>query len=197
MTSAEQNVPGYTIFGIFFIVQVIGNTILREKESGTIIRLLVAPVSKFEILIGKLIPFYLVNLIQVAVLFAFGALVFDMDLRDSVPGLLVVTLGTAAAANALGLLIAAVSRSTEQMGPMSGLILVVMAALGGVLIPLFEMPRLMQAISLFTPHAWALKGYQDVMVRGYGVAELGPTVGALFGFAVVFYLLALWRFRFD
>jgi len=65
------------------------------------------------------------------------------------------------------------------------------------LIPLFEMPRLMQAISLFTPHAWALKGYQDVMVRGYGVAELGPTVGALFGFAVVFYLLALWRFRFD
>lgn len=197
ITAAEQNVPGYTIFGMFFIVQVIGNTLLREKESGTLIRLMAAPVSKTAILLGKLIPFFFVNVVQVIILFAFGALAFGVGIGSSVGGLLVVTLATAAVANALGLLIAAISRSAEQMGPMSGLILVIMAALGGVLVPLFEMPKLMQTISQLTPHAWALKGFQDVLVRGQDAMTVLPTAGVLCGFALLFYLVALLRFRFD
>lgn len=197
ITAAEQNVPGYTIFGMFFIVQVIGNTLLREKESGTFVRLLSAPVSRTAILLGKLIPFFLVNVLQVLLLFAFGAFVFDVGIGSSPGGLLVVTLATAAVANALGLLIAALSRSTEQMGPMSGLILVILAAFGGVLVPLFEMPRFMQTIAFMTPHAWALQGFQDVLVRGQDALAVLPTAGVLCGFALLFYLIALLRFRFD
>jgi ABC-2 type transport system permease protein len=128
-------VPGYTIFGVFFIVQVIGNTFLREKESGTFNRLLVAPIKRSVILVDKLIPFYIVNLIQVLVLFALGYFVFGIHLGSSPLGLFAVTLSAAAAANALGLLIAAVSKSAEQMGPLSGVVLVVMAT---VLIPYFS-----------------------------------------------------------
>lgn len=196
ITPESQNVPGYTIFGLFFIVQVIGNTFLREKENGTFDRLLISPISKPILLIGKLLPFYIVNILQVLILFAFGHFVFHIGLGNSFLGLFLVTLATAAVANALGLFIAAISKSAEQMGPLSGLILISMAAVGGIFIPYFEMPHLLQTISFFTPHAWALEGFQDVLVRGYGVLTVLPNVGVLLLFAFLFYLLALLRFRF-
>lgn len=193
----EQNVPGYTIFGVFFIVQVIGTTLLREKENGTFNRLMAAPISRSVLLIGKLIPFYIVNIIQVIFMFTFGYFVFHISLGHSLLGLFAITLATAAAANALGLLIAAISKTTEQMGPMSGVILVCMATLGGIFIPYFEMPNLLQKLSFLTPHAWALKGFQDILVRGYNVLSVLPSVSALLLFALVFYTLALLRFRFE
>lgn len=197
ITPKEQNVPGYTIFGVFFIVQVIGNTILREKESGTFNRLLVAPIRRSVILIGKLIPFYIVNIIQVMFLFAFGYFVFHISLGNSPLGLFAVTLAAAASANALGLLIASISKSVEQMGPLSSVILIVMATAGGILIPFFEMPKMLQQLAFFTPQAWALKGYQDILVRGYDFHSVLPSVGALLLFAVLFYALALLKFRFE
>ena len=197
ITPKEQNVPGYTIFGVFFIVQVIGNTLLREKSSGTFNRLLVAPIRRSVLLIGKLIPFYIVNIIQVIFLFAFGYFVFHINLGSSPAGLFLVTLATAAAANALGLLIASISKSAEQMGPLSGVVLVVMATVGGILIPYFEMPAMLQRIAFFTPQAWALKGYQDILVRGYDFFSVLPSVGALLLFALIFYSLALLKFRFE
>lgn len=187
----EQNVPGYTIFGIFFIVQVIGNTILREKEEGTYNRLMAAPISPARLLFGKLAPFYLVNLIQVAFMFLFGYFVFHISLGQCFSGLLLVTLATAATANSLGLLIASISKTTEQMGPLSSLILISMATIGGIFIPYFEMPKLLQSISFLTPHAWALKGFQDILVRGYSFSAVLSTVAVLLCFSLLFYSLAL------
>lgn len=197
ITAEEQNVPGYTIFGVFFIVQVIGTTILREKESGTFNRLMAAPISKPVLLIGKLLSFYAVNLVQVAFMFLFGRLVFHISFGNSILGLVAVTLAASAAANALGLLIAAISKTAEQMGPLSGIILVTLATAGGIFIPYFEMPKILQRVSFFTPHAWALKGFQDILVRGYGFSAVLPTAGVLLLFAALFYGLALFRFRFE
>lgn len=197
ITSAEQNVPGYTIFGVFFIVQVIGNTFLREKENGTFDRLLISPLNKSVLLIGKLLPFYFVNVVQILFLFIFGHFVFHIGLGDSFAGLIAVTLATTAVANSLGLFIAAISKSAEQMGPLSGLILVCLATIGGIFIPYFEMPHLLQSISFFTPQAWALNGFQDILVRGYHFLAILPSVGMLLIFAAAFYFLALLRFRFN
>jgi ABC-2 type transport system permease protein len=197
ITTQEQNVPAYTIFGIFFIVQVIGNTILREKESGTFSRLMAAPISRSVILIGKLLPFYLVNIIQVGLMFLFGHFIFGIYLGHSLLGLLIMASATAAVANALGLLIAAISKSTEHMGPLSGMILITLAAVGGLFLPLADMPEFMQQTAYFTPHAWALRGFQDVIVQGYSAVAVLPTAGVLLGFACVFYIIALVRFRFH
>jgi ABC-2 type transport system permease protein len=195
ISAEEQNVPGYTIFGIFFIVQVIGTTILKEKEGGTYDRLLTVPISPSRMLFGKLLPFYLVNIIQVAFMFLFGYFVFGISLGECFAGLFLVTLATAATANSLGLLIASISQTTEQMGPLSSLILICMATIGGIFIPFFEMPKLLQSISFLTPHAWALKGFQDILVRGYTLTAVLPTVIALLGFSAIFYITALLKIR--
>ncbi len=195
--SVEQNVPGYTIFGVFFIVQVLATSQLREKQDGTFRRLLTAPLPRAALLMGKLLPYYLVNLIQVALMFAIGALVFDMNLGTSPAALILVTLATAAAATGMGLLVASFGKTPEQIGGLSTLLALTLAAIGGMMVPTFVMPEFMQTISKVAPHAWALAGYQDVIVRGLGVQAVLPEAGVLMGFAVIFFGIAVWRFRFD
>ena len=195
--SVEQNVPGYTIFGMFFIVQVIATSLLSEKQDGTFRRLLAAPLSQTALLLGKLLPYYLINLIQVALMFAIGALVFDMNLGHAPLALVLVTMSTAAAATGMGLLVAAFGKTPEQIGGLSTMLALTLAAIGGMMVPTFVMPEFMQILSKVSPHAWALNGYQDVIVRGLGLQAVLPEVGVLMGFALVFFGVAVWRFRFD
>jgi len=195
-TATEQNVPAYTIFGVFFIVLTLASSFLREKQDGTFQRILAAPLSKTALLIGKLLPYYLVNLIQIGLMFAVGVILFDMK-PGHVPALILVSMALAAAANGLGLLVAALGKTEAQVNSLSVLFAITLAALGGMMVPAFIMPGFMKTLSLFTPHAWALAGYHDVIIRGLGLKEVLPETGVLLGFASLFFAGALWRFRFD
>jgi ABC-2 type transport system permease protein len=195
-TATEQNVPAYTIFGVFFIVLTLASSFLREKQDGTFQRILAAPLSKTALLIGKLLPYYLVNLIQIGLMFAVGVILFDMK-PGYLPAVIVVSMALAAAANGLGLLVAALGKTEAQVNSLSVLFAITLAALGGMMVPAFIMPGFMKTLSLFTPHAWALAGYHDVIIRGLGLKEVLPETGVLLGFASLFFAGALWRFRFD
>jgi ABC-2 type transport system permease protein len=195
-TATEQNVPAYTIFGVFFIVLTLASSFLQEKKDGTFQRILAAPLSKTALLIGKLLPYYLVNLIQIGLMFSIGVVVFGIRLGH-LPALVIVSLALAAAANGLGLLVAALGKTEPQVNALSVLLAITLSALGGMMVPTFIMPDLMKTLSLFTPHAWALAGYHDVIIRGLGVKDVLTEMFVLFGFASFFFVIALWRFRFD
>jgi len=201
--SVQQNVPGWTLFGVFFISQTLATSLLEEKKVGTFRRLLVAPMSRAALLLGKLTPFLIVNLVQIVLMFAVGVFIMPLvgapklELGSHPEGLILISLAASLAATGLGLLIAALAKTAEQIGGIGSLLVVTMAALGGVMVPRYIMPDFMQTIGLITPHAWALTAYQDVLVRGYGVARILPEVAALMGFAVAFFGVALWRFRWD
>jgi len=195
-TATEQNVPAYTIFGVFFIVLTLASSFLREKQDGTFQRILAAPLSKTALLIGKLLPYYGVNLIQIGLMFAVGVVLFDMK-PGYLPAFILVSMALAASANGLGLLVAALGKTEAQVNSLSVLLSITLAALGGMMVPAFIMPGFMKTLSLFTPHAWALAGYHDVIIRGLGLADVLPETGVLLGFAALFFAGALWRFRFD
>jgi ABC-2 type transport system permease protein len=195
-TATEQNVPAYTIFGVFFIVLTLASSFLREKQDGTFQRILTAPLSKTALLIGKLLPYYVVNLIQIGLMFGVGVVLFGMK-PGYLPALILVSMALAAAANGLGLLVAALGKTEAQVNSLSVLLSITLAALGGMMVPAFIMPGFMKTLSLFTPHAWALAGYHDVIIRGLGLREVLPETGVLLGFAALFFAGALWRFRFD
>jgi len=195
-TATEQNVPAYTIFGVFFIVLTLASSFLQEKKDGTFQRILAAPLSKTALLIGKLLPYYLVNLIQIALMFCIGVVVFGMKLGH-LPALVIVSLALAAAANGLGLLVAALGKTEAQVNGLSVLLAITLSALGGMMVPTFIMPNLMKTLSLFTPHAWALAGYHDIIIRGLGIKDVLTEMFVLLGFASFFFVVALWRFRFD
>jgi ABC-2 type transport system permease protein len=195
-TSTEQNVPAYTIFGVFFIVLTLASSFINEKNDGTFQRILAAPLSKFALITGKLLPYYIVNLIQIILMFAVGVIIFDLRLGN-IPALILVSLALAAAANGLGLLVATIGKTEAQVNGLSIMLAITLSALGGMMVPAFVMPEFMMKLAQFTPHAWALSGYHDVIVRGMGLWDVITETGVLVGFSGFFFLLALWRFRFD
>ena len=110
-------------------------------------------------------------------------------------GLIVISVAVSLAANALGLLVASLSKTTNQVTSLSLMLVIPMAVLSGIMIPRFIMPQFMQQLGFFVPHTWALTGYHEVILRGDGIVDILPHSAALLGFAVVFFGVALWRFR--
>jgi len=192
----QQNVPGYTVLGVFFIVGAMASSILTEKREGTFRRLLAAPLPKPVLLAGKILPYYLVNLIQISIMFGAAHLLFGIEFGDPL-ALMVISMALASTATGLGIMIAALGKTDAQVGGLAPLLTLTMSALGGCLMPTYIMPGFLQTLSRFIPHAWAMQGFQDVLVRGYGLAGVLPEVGVLMGFAAVFFLIGVWRFRFD
>jgi len=134
-------------------------------------------------------------LIQIILMFAVGVVFFRLKVGDPA-ALMIVSLSLALAANGLGLLVASLARTEAQVNGYSVFLAIILSALGGMLVPAYIMPPFMKTLSLFTPHAWALAGYQDVIVRGLGAGEVLPEAGVLLFFAGIFFTFAWWKFRF-
>jgi ABC-2 type transport system permease protein len=193
----QQNVPGYTIYGVFWIASLLAASVLREKREGAFRRILVAPVGRIVILAGKLLPYYLINLLQIFIMLSASVLLFKMSLGRSFAGLTVVSLALAAAATGLGIAVAAFARTETQANTLTVLLVLTCSALGGCFVPRFVMPPALKAIGLLTPHAWALDAFQDLIVRGYALPDVMPQVGMLLVFALLFLMFGVWRFRFE
>jgi ABC-2 type transport system permease protein len=148
-------------------------------------------------LLGKLVPYYLINIIQITIMLGVSSVLFKMSLGHSLAGLAVVSLAAAATATGLGVLVTALARTEAQVGGLTVLLLLSLSALGGCFVPRFVMPSWLRMVGLVTPHAWALDAYQDLLVRGYNLLEVLPKVGVLGAFAVVFFAIGVWRFRFE
>jgi ABC-2 type transport system permease protein len=130
-------------------------------------------------------------------MFAIGVLVFGLTLGNSPVGLVLISLATSAAATGLGLMVTSLGKTLEQVSGLSTLLSIILSVVGGMMVPISVMPEFLQKMALFTPHSWALRGYQDIIVRGLGVGEILPAVGTLMLFALGFWGIALWRFRYD
>jgi ABC-2 type transport system permease protein len=196
-TSAEQNVPGYTLYGVFFIITTVSTSLFREKNEGTFRRLQAAPVSRTILLAGKLLPYYIVNLIQIALMLGFGVLVFHISLGTYPLTLIPVAMVTALVSTGLGLMITTLGKTQEQAGSLSSILSIVLSALGGMMVPVYVMPSFMQSLSKAIPQSWALSALQDVIVRGQGLEAVLPALAVLLGFALVFWTVGLRRFRFS
>jgi len=195
--SFQQNVPGYTIYGLFWIVSLLAGSVLEEKRDGTFRRLLVAPMSRAVMLAGKMLPYYLINLLQIVIMLGASHFLFGLDLGSSPAALIAVSLAAAASATGLGVLVSALAKTEAQVGGLTTMLLLTLSALGGCFIPRFTMPNWLKTLGLITPHAWALDAYQDLLVRGYGLVAVLPKIGMLAAFALVFFAIGVWRFKFE
>jgi ABC-type multidrug transport system permease subunit len=191
-------VPGNAVLFGFFLALTVGISFIEERRSGTFRRLLAAPVRRQTLLLAKLVPYYFIGLCQMTFLFGLGALAFGMVVGGSVLALAVMTAVVVFAAVSLGLLIASFSGTERQVGAIGSVCLLVMGLLGGGMVPRPIMPQSMQTVGLFTPHAWALEGYYDILVRqGTGIGDVLPEILAVAGFGVGFALIGMLRFRFE
>ncbi|OGN87373.1 MAG: hypothetical protein A2X23_05495 [Chloroflexi bacterium GWC2_73_18] len=203
ISGVQIGVPGFAVLFIFLTAQITARSIHDEKKTGTFRRLLAAPVGKWPMLVGKLIPNFVVVLLQAVFLFATGMFVLPLIGLDSLglgndpAALVLLVLATALCCTCLGILIAAIARTEAQIGGIAGLVLWVLAFLGGSFIPLFLINESMATIGQVTPHFWAVTGFYDLLTRGLGMASIVDSLAALLGFSAVFFIVGAWRFEFD
>jgi ABC-2 type transport system permease protein len=193
----DQVVPGYAVMFAMFGVLGGAGAILEEKERGTFKRLLIAPLPKAALLGGKLVAQFLVGVVQIALMFAFGTLLFHVSLGDSIPGLVLLTLATCWATTSLGLLLVAIIRSRKQIHPITTLIILGSSAIGGSWFPLFMMPKPVQQVARVTLVAWAMEGYNRLMILGGDLAEVWLDIGVLILYGAICFAIGLRLFRFK
>jgi ABC-2 type transport system permease protein len=192
----EYTVPSYAVMFAFFIVGTIASALLREKEEGTFRRLLASPIRRASIIAGTMLAYMLVVGLQVLVVFGVGSGFFGIRLGDSPLGLLLVTIALAWAATGLGMLVAALARTRSQADGVGVVLALVMAAVGGAVVPIPE-EGFLHVLSRFTPHAHAIEGYLELTTQGASVVDILPQVGLLIAVGLLFFAIAVWRFRFE
>jgi ABC-2 type transport system permease protein len=196
------NVPGFAVLFIFLTAQTTAQAIYEEKRLGSFRRLRAAPISKATILVGKMVPNFVTGLVQIVVLFGFGALVFPalglgaLTLGNDLLALALVCLIVLLCSTSLGVLISALARTEGQI---SGLSHVVLWVLGffGILLAWMPSDPLFDTLSKVIPHYWANSAFQDLFVRGQGLVDIMPNLLALLGFTVAFFAVGLWRFEYE
>jgi ABC-type transport system involved in multi-copper enzyme maturation permease subunit len=191
-------VPSYTVMFAFFLVLTVGWLFVAERRQGTLRRLQAAPLSRYELLIGKLLPCYGLSLVQGLILLLAGHLVFGMSWGPDPLWLLPVAATTSLAAMGLALLVAALARTETQVALYGTLLVVVLAAVSGCLMPREMMPEEMLLFSRATPHAWALDAYSELLVQKVPSLMLVATAcGVLTAFGVGFLLVAWGTLRME
>ncbi len=191
-------VPSYTVTFAFFLVLTVGWLFVAERRHGTLVRLRAAPLDRWQILLGKMIPCLAVSLFQGFFLLLCGKIVFGMSWGPE-PWLLVpVVASTSFAAVGLATLVAGIARTETQVAVYGTMLVLLLAGVSGSLMPRDLMPEQMRQISLVTPHAWALEAYSQIL--GSSRPEVGlvwKSCVVLSGFGLGFSLLAWWRMRLD
>jgi ABC-2 type transport system permease protein len=192
----EYLVPSYTVMFVFFIVNLMARSLLGERETGTLTRLLIGPVTRTGMMVGKTIPFLIISLAQTVLLLVAGRVLFHMSWGDSPWMLLPLILSTSLAATALGLLVATAVRTDSQVTAYSTFLVLIMAGMSGCLMPRSWQPELMQQLGLVTPQAWALIAYEQLLGRDVpNLHVVWSACTTLVAFAVAFFAAATWRFR--
>ncbi len=193
--------PGLTVMFIYFIVAMAGSALLSEREAGTLRRLMTAPIPRGAILAGKMLAYMLLACLQVVVVFAVAGLIFGTPLGKSPLGLVVLTLVVAFNAVALGMLVAAISKTSKQSDAIGVILAFVLAGLGGALAmtptPTYRAGGLMGTIASFTPQNHAVEGFYRLMAENASLIQILPQIGILLGMGILFFGIALWRFKFD
>jgi ABC-2 type transport system permease protein len=202
-SSAEVAVPGFTVLFVFLAAQTTARSIYDEKKVGSFRRLMAAPISKTSLLAGKVLPNFLTALIQTLVIFAFGVYGLKLlgftpvELGNDLVALAFAILLIALCSSALGVVIASLARTENQIGGLSTLILWGLGTLGGSIIPFFILEAMLGPLPMALPHYWANRALDNIMVRGMMLADVSLELIVLLGFSLVFFLVGLWRFDFD
>ena len=202
-TSVQQNAPAWTLLAMFFLVIPLSVTFIKERQQGSLLRLASMPVPPWVLLAGKSLPYFLINQIQVVLILLVGMYLLprlggDVLRIGEAPGAIVLlSMAASLAAISYGLVVATFARTPEQATTFGATSVLILAALGGVMVPTLVMPPMLQKLSHASPLSWGLEGFLDVFVRGGGVREVLPELLQLLTFASACMAIALLRFRRD
>ena len=195
--ATQHNVPAWTIFAMFFVVISLGSSVVKEKLNGSFVRLKTLPTNYFLALLSKQITYLLVTLLQAAVIFAIGIWLFPsiglprLNLPSDIMGLFLVTLMCGWCAVSFAICIGVFAQTQEQANGIGAVSVVLLAAIGGLLVPSFAMPGSFKTLLNISPLHWCLEAYYGLFLEGGKLKDILINILPLFAISVFLQLIAL------
>jgi len=197
----QNNVPAFSLFAMFFIVIPLAGSLIAEKNEGTYDRIRTLPVSYLNILMGKTLAYLLVCFLQFLLMVLAGIFLFPhllglpaLEMGDQYLAIFIATIFSALSAIGFGLLVGTYSSTHNQAAMFGAILVVIMAALGGIFMPVYMMPENLKIVSNLSPLRWGIDTYLDILVRGAGLVYIWKNLLLLLGFFGVSLAIAAKRF---
>jgi ABC-2 type transport system permease protein len=176
--SVQHNVPAWTLFAMFFIVIPFASAMIKEREEGSLARLLTMPCSYGHILVSKVLVYLVICMLQFGLILLMGVYLFPwvglpaLIIGNRLPALVVIAFAAALAAIGYGIVVGTIARTHQQAAIFASISVVILAAVGGIWVPVFIMPPLLREISVASPLNWGLNGFYDILVRNAGFCDV-------------------------
>ena len=189
--SVQHSVPAWLIFGMFFIMIPLSNVMAMERQTNTLTRLRMARASACSLIIAKLIPYFLINQLQFVGMIVLGHFVLPalnmpaFSLSGEWWHYAVLSGAVSLAALGYGLLVSVIARTTEHAVVLGGGGIIIMAAIGGIMVPVYVMPEIMQTISQFSPMGWGLSGFQNLLLNQSELSQIANSLWKLTVFGTI------------
>ena len=191
----NQASPGilvqFAIFGLITSAQIL----LQERKTRTLQRLITTAMKPWEIVAGHLLAMFALTFLQTTMLVIFGQIALNVNYMSEPLGTLLVCVALGLWVASMGLLIGSVAKSDDQVILYSMIAMFLFSALGGTWFPLEAAGGAFGAIGRLMPSAWAMNGLQNILIRGLGLESIWMPTAILMAYAVLFFALAVWRFR--
>ena len=205
MGNSEENdigglvhvVAGTSVMMLLFSVAGIGGSLIDEKQEGMLKKLLCSPMPPKHILYGKIVFANIISIAQLSIMFIYAWLVFGLDIMHHLPSLILMIIVIAYACASFGVLLASFAKTRQQVQGFSTIIVLVMSAIGGSMIPLFVMPEIMQNIAVVSVNYWGIQGIYDIFMRLLPIANITfmSRVFVLIGIGTSLNFIALLMFK--
>jgi ABC-2 type transport system permease protein len=183
--ATQHNVPAWTIFAMFFVVMSLGSSVVKEKLNGSFIRLKTLPTNYYVALLSKQITYLTVTMLQAVVIFTIGIWVFPymglpaLSLPSDVAGLVLVTLICGWCAVSYAICVGVLAKTQEQANGFGAVSIVILAAIGGLMVPVFAMPDSFHTLMKISPLHWCLEAYYGLFLEGGKLKDVLANVAML------------------
>lgn len=199
--ATQHNIPAWTIFAMFFIVVSLGSSVVKENISGSFIRLKTLPTSYFTALLSKQLTYLSLTLVQTAVIFSLGVWLFPLiglpalNLPHDLTGLVIVSLICGWCAVSYSICIGVFSHTQEQANGFGSISIIMLAAIGGLMVPSFAMPASFKPILNISPLHWCLEAYYGLFLEGGRLKDVLINIIPLAGMIVCMQLITLYGLK--
>lgn len=199
--ATQHNIPAWTIFAMFFIVVSLGSSVVREKLSGSIIRLRTLPTHFGLSLLSKEIAYIIVTILQAIVIFSIGKWMFPemglpaLNIPHDIAALFLVTFICGWCAASFAICIGVFANTQEQANGIGAVSIVILAAIGGLLVPSFAMPSSFQFIMRLSPLHWCLEAYYGLFLEEGNLKDIFANIIPLLIITIMLQFLAYYGLK--
>ena len=201
LNASQHNIPAWTIFAMFFVVMSLGSSIVREKLSGSFIRLKTLPTNYFIALLSKQIVYLKITFPQAVLIFVIGIYLFPfiglpaLHLPHDIFGLIIVTLVCGWCAVSYAMCVGIFANTQEQANAFGAVSIVILSIIGGLMIPSFIMPGSFRSLMSISPLHWCLQAYYGLFLEGGKLKNVAINILSLFIITIVLQLIALFGLK--